>query len=81
MNISNFVSASVSNQIVLSLMVGSPNQMGAYSVQTITGNNNGIMDQMVSQVTLNSTYGAINMLSINAITANAPIAVGATGPL
>ncbi len=55
--------------------------MGAYSVQTITGNNNGIMDQMVSQVTLNSTYGRINMLSINAITANAPIAVGATGPL
>ncbi len=36
---------------------------------------------MTSKVNLNSTYGALGMLSINAITANAKIAVGATGPL
>ena len=36
---------------------------------------------MLSKVTLNSTYGTLEMLSINAITANAKVAVGATGPL
>jgi len=36
---------------------------------------------MVSQVNLNTTYGTIDMLSINAITANEKLAVGKTGPL
>lgn len=39
------------------------------------------MDKMTSKVTLNSTYGALEMLSINAITANSKVAVAATGPL
>ncbi len=36
---------------------------------------------MTTKVVLNSTYGTINMLSINAITANAKVEVGKTGPL
>jgi hypothetical protein len=36
---------------------------------------------MTSQIVLNSTYGTIDMLSINAITANSKVAVGKTGPL
>jgi hypothetical protein len=82
LNVSNFLSGSVSNQIVLSIYVGSPlDDSIEYTVQTITGNSIGVMDRMTSRVTLNSTYGALDMLSINAITANAKVAVGATGPL
>jgi hypothetical protein len=81
MNVSNFDSASVSNQIVLSLLVGTPNTLGEYTVETTTGNYLGIMDKMTSKVILNSTYGTIEMLSINAITANAKVEVGKTGPL
>lgn len=40
-----------------------------------------MMDKMVTKVILNSTYGTIDMLSINAITANAKVDVGKTGPL
>ena len=39
------------------------------------------MDRMTTSIVLNSTYGTIDMLSINAITANAKVAVGKTGPL
>lgn len=81
MNVSNFESASVSNQIVMSLLVGTPNTPGDYTVETITGNYNGVVDKMTSVVNLNSTYGTIDMLSINAITANAKVEVGKTGPL
>lgn len=80
-NISNFESASVSNQIVLSIMVFSPSTLGEYTVETITGNSNGVMDKMTSKVVLNSTYGTVDMLSINAIMANAKVEVGKTGPL
>jgi len=73
MNISNFESASVSNQIVLSLLVGTPNIQGEYVVETITGNYYGVVDKMTNKVVLNSTYGTIDMLSINAITANAKV--------
>ena len=81
MNISNFESATVSNQIVLSLVVGTPSISGQYNVDTTTGNYYGVMDKMTSTVFLNSTYGTISMLSIDAITANAKVAVGKTGPL
>lgn len=36
---------------------------------------------MTSMIMLNSTYGTMDMLSINAITANTKVAVGKTGPL
>lgn len=39
------------------------------------------MDKMTTMINLNATYGTISMLSINAITANAKVAVGKTGPL
>ena len=81
MNISNFDSASRSNQIVLSVLVKSPNTAGDYTVEIITGNFKGVMDRMVSRVNLNTTFGTIDMLSINAITAYAKVAVGKTGPL
>ena len=73
MRIDNFESASVSNQIVLSILVGTPNAPGDFSVETITGNSFGVMDQMTTSINLNSTYGTIDMLSINAITANAKV--------
>lgn len=38
LNISNFLSASVSNQIVISIFVGSPLGTGDFTVQTITAN-------------------------------------------
>jgi hypothetical protein len=38
LNISNFLSATVSNQIVISIFVGSPLGTGDYTVQTITSN-------------------------------------------
>lgn len=81
MNVSNFESASVSNQIVMSLLVGTPDVPGEYNIETTTGNYYGVMDKMTTKVILNSTYGTIDMLSINAITANAKVAVGKTGPL
>ena len=81
MNINNFDSASVSNQIVLSLMVNTPVLAGSYNVEIITGNDKGVMDRMTNVISLNSTYGKMDMLSINAITANSKVAVGKTGPL
>lgn len=81
MNISNFESATVSNQIVMILLVGTPDIPGEYNVETTTGNYFGVMDKMTTKVILNSTYGTIDMLSINAITANAKVDVGKTGPL
>jgi hypothetical protein len=59
LNVSNFLSASVSNQIVLSIYVGSPLNTGDFTVQTITANSIGVMDKMTSTVSLNSTYGAL----------------------
>ena len=39
------------------------------------------MDHVQLTVSLNATYGTMDMLSINAITANSKVAVGNTGPL
>lgn len=81
LNVSNFVSASVSNQLVFSIMVRSPNALGVYNVFIQTANSKGTLDSMTANVTLNSTYGDYQMLSINAIVAQSNVPVSGTGPL
>jgi len=81
LNVSNFISASVSNQLVFSIMVRSPNTLGVYNVQIQTANSKGIVDSMATTVSLNSTYGEYQMLSINAIVAQSNVPVSGTGPL
>ena len=81
LKINNFVSASVTNQLVFNLYVGTPEAIGTYNVDITTQNLEGIMDHVVLTVTLNETYGTMDMLSINAITANSKVAVDKTGPL
>lgn len=81
LNISNFVSASITSQLVFNVYVGTPVTIGTYDVQIITSNPSGVLDSATVSVSLNETYGSLNMLSINAITSNAKVAVGATGPL
>ncbi len=81
LNVSNFISASVSNQLVFSIMVRSPNTLGVYNVQIQTANSKGIVDSMATTVSLNSTYGDYQMLSINAIVAQSNVPVSGTGPL
>jgi hypothetical protein len=81
MKVNNFDSATVSNQIVLSLLVNTPITAGNYNVEIITGNDKGVMDRMTSVISLNSTYGKMDMLSINAVTSGSKVAVGKTGPL
>lgn len=39
------------------------------------------MDTLTLSVSLNQTYGSLDMLSINAITSNAKVPVAGTGPL
>jgi hypothetical protein len=81
LNVSNFLSASVSNQLVFSTSVFSPSTAGLYSVQIQTANSNGVLDSMLANVTLNTTYGNYQMLSIDAIVAQSNVPVGGTGPL
>lgn len=81
LNVSNFVSASVSNQLVFNIMVYSPSNPGTYIVNIQSQNINGTLDQMTTSVYLNSTYGDYSMLSINAIIAQSNVPVSGTGPL
>jgi hypothetical protein len=81
LNVSNFLSASVSNQLVFSTSVFSPATAGLYNVQIQTANANGVLDSMVANVTLNTTYGNYQMLSIDAIVAQSNVPVSGTGPL
>ena len=85
LNISNFLSASVSNQLVFSTKVRSPsiapNLTQAYDVIIETANSNGVVDTMTATVNLNSTQGDYSMLSINAIVAQSNVPVSGTGPL
>lgn len=81
LNVSGFISASVSNQLVFSIKVRSPGTTGTYNVGIQTANSNGILDSMTTTVTLNSTYGDYKMLSIDAIVAQSNVPVSGTGPL
>ena len=82
LNVSNFVSASVSNQLVFSTLVRSPSiTTNPYAVQIETANSDGIVDTMSKNVTLNDTYGDYEMLSINAIVSQSDVPVSGTGPL
>ena len=81
LNISNFLSASVSNQLIFSILVKSPATPGVYDVGIQTSNSNGILDSMSTTVVLNSTVGDYDMLSINAIVAQSDVPVSGTGPL
>ena len=82
LNVSNFLSASVSNQLVFSIKVRSPSVMNDSSIVAIqTANSNGILDSMTTTVSLNSTEGDYEMLSINAIVARSNVPVSGTGPL
>ena len=81
LNVSNFLSASVSNQLVFSIMLRSPSTPQLYNVLIQTANAYGILDSMIANVTLNSTYGDYQMLSIDAIVAQSNVPVGGTGPL
>ena len=81
LNVSNFVSATVSNQLVFSIKVRSPNTPNTYTVGIQTANSNGILDSMTTTVSLNATEGDYDMLSINAIVAQSNVPVSGTGPL
>lgn len=81
LNVSNFQSASVSNQLVFSITVRSPATPGTYTVGIRTANINGTVDSMSTTVNLNGTYGDYSMLSINAIVAQSNVGVSETGPL
>jgi len=81
LNVSGFVSASVSNQLVFNIKVRSPSIHNIYSVGIQTANSNGILDEMTTTVSLNSTEGDYEMLSINAIVAQSNVPVSGTGPL
>jgi hypothetical protein len=81
LNVSNFLSASVSNQLVFSILVRSPVTPGTYTVSITTANINGTVDSMSTTVYLNGTYGDYSMLSIDAIVAQSNVPVSGTGPL
>lgn len=81
LNVSNFISASVSNQLIFSIKVRSPSTPNTYQVQIETANSNGVLDSMTTSVSLNSTEGDYDMLSINAIVAQSNVPVSGTGPL
>ena len=81
LNVSGFVSASVSNQLVFNIKVRSPATQNVYTVGIQTANSNGILDEMTTTVSLNTTEGDYNMLSINAIVAQSNVPVSGTGPL
>lgn len=75
------MAASITNQLVFNIYVGTPLTIGSYDVNIITANPSGILDSATVSVTLNGTYGSLDMLSINAITSNAKVPVAGTGPL
>lgn len=81
LNVSNFVSASVSNQLVFNTLVRSPATPNSYNVIIQTRNINGIVDTMTTSISINGTYGDYDMLSINAIVAQSDVPVSGTGPL
>ena len=81
LNVSGFLSASVSNQLVFSTMLRSPGTANTYSVAITTNNINGTVDSMTSTVVLNATYGDYDMLSIGAVVASSDVPVSGTGPL
>lgn len=81
LKINNFNSASITNQLVFNVFVGTPLVTGVYDINILTANPNGVMDEITLSVTLNDTYGSLDMLSINAITSNAKVPVAGTGPL
>ena len=81
LKVSNFVEASITNQLVFNVYVGTPDTFGTYAVNVLSSNDNGIIDTLDMNVVLNSTYGSLSMLSINAITANSKVPVSGTGPL
>jgi hypothetical protein len=81
LKVSNFISASVSNQLVFTITVRSPNVTGTYTVNIQTANINGTLDTMSTTVNLNGTYGDYSMLSIDAIVAQSNVPVSGTGPL
>jgi hypothetical protein len=81
LNVSNFLSASVSNQLVFTITVRSPSTTGTYTVHIQTANINGTLDSMSTNVYLNGTYGDYSMLSIDAIVAQSNVPVSGTGPL
>jgi hypothetical protein len=75
------VTASITNQLVFNVFVGTPISIGSYDILIVTGNPSGILDEATVTVSLNGTYGSLDMLSINAITSNAKVPVAGTGPL
>jgi hypothetical protein len=81
LNVTSFLSASVSNQLVFSITVRSPATPGTYTVGIKTANINGTVDSMSTTVYLNNTYGDYSMLSIDAIVAQSNVPVSGTGPL
>lgn len=76
-----FESASSTAQLLLQVKLTTPSSDTTYPIEISTWNEMGSMDSTSLSVTLNSTYGTINMLSINAITASAKLPAGKTGPL
>ncbi len=75
------MTASITNQLVFNVFVGTPISIGSYDILIVTGNPSGILDEATVTVSLNGTYGSLDMLSINAITSNAKVPVAGTGPL
>lgn len=75
------MTASITNQLVFNVFVGTPISIGSYDILIVTGNPSGILDEATVTVSLNGTYGSLDMLSINAITSNAKVPVARTGPL
>ena len=55
LNVSNFVSATVSNQLVFRIKVRSPSTQGTYTVGISTANSDGTLDSMTTTVSLNTT--------------------------
>lgn len=81
LNVSNFKSASVSNQLVFNTLVRSPATPGTSNVLIETKNIDGTVDTMTTSISINGTYGDYDMLSINAIVAQSDVPVSGTGPL
>lgn len=81
LNVSNFLSASVSNQLVFNTLVRSPATPGTSYVLIETKNIDGTVDTMTTSISINGTYGDYDMLSINAIVAQSDVPVSGTGPL
>lgn len=77
----NFLAASSTAQLLLNVKLTTPVSPTSYDIEISTWNSMGTIDSVTTSVTLNTTYGTVNMLSVNAITANAKVPAGGTGPL